>query len=197
MSIFARKTRRTAERNFIESWRTRSGTPNGDAANGSDLLVPSSFPTAAELAGLEEVRRELITFIDDAAARKALDEGTPYFADQWIQAKLVGWLQLLETEYQLRADSASWIVARRTRNLTVAYGTLLSLRAELTEVENGLRQQAAVLTGTEPTATLDVPTPDQVAADLRRLPAATQLTGHSLVTAEASLDAVPVHTQKS
>ena len=195
MLIFTKKARRTAERNTIERWRTRSGTPDGDAANGSDLLVPSSFPTAAELARVEEVRAELIIFIDDAAARGALDDGTPYFADQWIQAKLAGWLHLLETEYQLRADSASWIVARRTRNLTVAYGTLLSLRAELVEVENGLRQHAGVLTGTDPGAALPGPTPDQVAADLRRLPAASQLNGHSLVAAETPLGAIPAHTQ--
>jgi len=178
--------RRAAERIDIDGSRSSFGSSTGEPLHGSDLLIPTPFPTPDELAKPDEVRAALFTYIDEGASRGAFDDGNAAYADQWIQAKLAGWVTLVDGEHQRRLDSAAWILGGRTQNLTVAFTELVSLRSKLTALSNRMELYAAQLSGREPDAPTTEPTRAQVAEQLADLPRSTQLSGLALEPASTS-----------
>ena len=179
----ARRRGHSAERNRV-AITGRFGNRRGEATGGSDRLTPTPFTEVGQVPDFSEIRRELLTFIKDGASSGAFDGGSARYADQWILAKLGIWLERLETEYQLRADSAAWIVAGRLENFTAAYGTLIENERALRQQDVVLERLAAILQGNcahEHPAPLAAPAPITTIPTLPDLPRASQLRGLDLL----------------
>ncbi len=169
------------------------GDRRGAPTEGSDRLIPKPFPEVIPAPDFDAVEAELCAYIAEAAASGALDEGSARYADQWITKKLAGWLERLETEFQLRTDTATWIVSGRAANLTVGHGHLVALEDELVGKRAELARLADVLRG-EPSAT--EPAHTTTPGTLPELPSATHLTGlglreESVITVPTEWSATP------
>lgn len=131
---------------------------------------PSPYTPVLDSADRAAARSRLDAYIDDAAARGALDEGNADYADSWIDAQVAGWRTALEEQTFGRTRAAADLLESAAAQQDRRAAEVEELTVRRARIA-GQRDALATELGAAPAAALPEP---------EALPEAVVLTGHAL-----------------
>jgi hypothetical protein len=119
-----------------------------------DLYRPIDHQLPVELPSAADLELQIAQMVEMLANADALDDGTPYVMDYWLEAQRPALLSLVYTEAVTRRTTARRLVAVDTENLTRAAVELQELRRRRRVLEHDLVLVRAELLGAEPVPVL-------------------------------------------
>lgn len=137
-------------------------------------VVPHATPL--QLSSAVDWQLEMAHWVDEMAARNAIDGGTYYVGDELIRTRLLAELSLVDAEARRAHVTNSMLAGIDQENLQRAQVQLAHLRERDAELRARIADHTAQLSGAPPAAQ-PTPAADHTAAlALRTLPPAPELT---------------------
>jgi hypothetical protein len=115
-----------------------------------DLYQPVGHALPVEMPNAADLELRIAQLVSMLAEANALDDGTPYVMDYWLDAQRPALLTLVHNEAATRRTTARRLVAVDTENLTRAAVELQELRRRRRLLEHELVLVRSELLGQEP-----------------------------------------------